>query len=449
MLSSSMNEYLCRVGPGTPMGETMRRYWWPAVLSEEIVRDGDPRHVRLLGEDFVAFRDSNGKVGFLDELCPHRRASLTLGRVEDCGIRCIYHGWKFGVDGALQEAPNVVGDEFVKRGAVHQPSYPTVEAGGFVWVYIGPPEKQPPFRRFHWFDFPPENIYVNRVQVPANYLQVVEGGLDISHVNILHRDFLRDAKPIRGVEYKRNGDSDAPTVEVELTDFGAFQAGQWDVTNEVNGTQTGEKLTWLAPIIVPNMVMVPPGKTSILYVPVDDVHTEWMITLYDEHTPIDRAAVEALVKIKKFPDLFVPRRDLAYGVDAVLKISRENGYGQNRPAMDRGDQWAGMENGHLEDAGVQVSMGRIVDRTHEHMIPSDRAIAANRQLLLASARSVEAGGDPIGVQCADLTQVNATRLTIGGEQDWRAFIPNNYPLSDAPASGDQRTEELHLEEQGG
>ena len=153
MISAQENEILTRVGPETPMGRMMRRYWLPVCTSEQLPKpDCDPLRVRLLGERFVAFRDTSGRPGLLEEYCMHRRASLAMGRVEDNGIRCLYHGWKFGVDGTIQETPNHCDERFRKR--VKAPAFPVREAGGMVWAYVGPADKEPPFQKYEFFDGP-------------------------------------------------------------------------------------------------------------------------------------------------------------------------------------------------------------------------------------------------------------------------------------------------------
>src|SRR5688572_24787292 len=150
MLSVEDNERITRVGPGTPGGEMMRRYWQPALLSEELPEpDGAPLRVRLLGEDLLAFRDSTGKVGLTDAYCPHRRAPLFFGRNEECGIRCVYHGWKFDVNGECTDMPSEPAGSPLKA-KVKLKAYPTAELGGIVWAYMGPPDKQPGLPNQEW-----------------------------------------------------------------------------------------------------------------------------------------------------------------------------------------------------------------------------------------------------------------------------------------------------------
>ena len=186
MLSAEDNELMCRVGPGTPMGTMMRRYWIPALLTNELpVPDSPPVRLRLLGEDLVAFRDTQGRVGVLEELCPHRRASLWLGRNEDSGLRCVYHGWKFDVDGVCVDLPSAPEGE-TYRHKINIISYPCVEAGDLIWAYMGPKDKQPPFPEFEWAKLPKANRYVTKFIMECNYLQAMEGDYDPGHGPFLH-----------------------------------------------------------------------------------------------------------------------------------------------------------------------------------------------------------------------------------------------------------------------
>src|SRR5712692_5556899 len=187
MLPRHENELLTRVGSGTPMGETMRRYWIPACLSREIAEpDGPPVRVRLLGEDLVAFRDSADRIGLLDEFCPHRRVSLFFGRNEECGLRCVYHGWKFDVDGRCVDQMNEPEDLQFKH-KIRTQSYPTTEVGGVIWAYMGPRELLPPLPKFAWTQAPATHRNVSKVIEECNWVQALEGGIDTSHAPILHR----------------------------------------------------------------------------------------------------------------------------------------------------------------------------------------------------------------------------------------------------------------------
>ena len=187
MLTPAENELLTRIGPGTPMGSMFRRYWLPALLSEELPDpDGTPVRFRLMGEDLVAFRDSGGGVGVLEEHCPHRQASLALGRNEEGGLRCIYHGWKFDRSGVCLDIPTEP-PELRFKEKMRARAYPARESGGLVWTYMGPPELDPPFREFQWLSQPAGFFKEFKTLEECNYAQAIEGGLDEAHTPILHR----------------------------------------------------------------------------------------------------------------------------------------------------------------------------------------------------------------------------------------------------------------------
>ena len=217
MLSQADNEAITRVGPGTPMGELMRRYWQPVLLSREAAEpDCDPVRVRVLGEDLVAFRDTSGRVGLLAEWCPHRLTSLYLGRNEENGIRCVYHGWKFDVNGACVEMPNEP-EEYDFKHKVRTTAYPTVELGGVIWAYMGPPAQRPPEPRFEFTQQPETHRGASKVIEECNWLQALEGGIDSVHSSFLHRKFgSGEGIGLSGLR----ADATASRVEVEPTDYG-------------------------------------------------------------------------------------------------------------------------------------------------------------------------------------------------------------------------------------
>src|SRR5690242_6462285 len=192
MLSREDNELLTRVGPGTPMGALLRCFWQPFALSTEVPQpDSDPIRVRLLGEDLVAFRDTNGTVGVLQNNCPHRGASLFFGRNEESGLRCVYHGWKFDVEGTCVDMPNEPAESDFKA-RVKATAYPAREWGGLVWVYMGPKDRQPELPEYPWCLVPnADKTPIAKWMQDSNYTQGLEGNLDTSHINFLHRSFDR------------------------------------------------------------------------------------------------------------------------------------------------------------------------------------------------------------------------------------------------------------------
>ena len=192
MLSKEDNELLTRTGAGTAMGGLIRSYWIPALLSEEVRQpDGPPARVRMLGEELVAFRDSRGRIGLLGDHCAHRGTSLFFGRNEECGLRCVYHGWKFDVDGNVVDTPaEPAGSEFGKK--LRHTAYPTHEANGVIYAYLGPRGKIPPFPNYEWTQVPVEFTYVTKCLLECNYLQGLEGECDSSHLSFLHRSFTNE-----------------------------------------------------------------------------------------------------------------------------------------------------------------------------------------------------------------------------------------------------------------
>src|SRR5436309_2507562 len=212
MTTAAENEILTRVGPGTPMGELFRRYWIPAVLSEEIAEpDCPPVRTKLLCEDLIAFRDTNGRPGLLAEKCSHRRASLFYGRNEECGLRCIYHGWKYDVEGNIVDTPAEPAESMLKHHVKH-PAYPTYEKNGIVMTYMGPKEKQPLVPNYEWLTLPQENVLAeDKYWNENNWLQSIEGDCDSSHLNYLHRNadeegsFDLPAGMAEGLDFKIDG----------------------------------------------------------------------------------------------------------------------------------------------------------------------------------------------------------------------------------------------------
>ncbi len=379
------NETLCRVGPETPMGQVFRRYWTPIAVAERLSEpDGDPQRVAFCGERFVLFRDSDGKLGLLDELCAHRGASLALGRNEGCGIRCLYHGWKFAHDGALMEAPNYPDPGIL--GTIKAPAYPVREAGGLIWGYFGPKEKEPPFPDYAFFDVPVERIYIARVDLNANYLQVLEGGLDSSHVTMLHSNASRPGW--RTGSFSRTDDPNnpsamavddtAPRLEIEATAFGFHCAARRKSENATESVR-------VVPFILPSVRMIPAqAREAVLFeVPLDDEHTSTYLIAHGPYTD-DKARNRRLSGIDD-PSLWSED-------DYIWRGSWENNFGQDRSIM--AENWTGLRGLEQEDAAMTLSMGVIRDRTREHLGPSDAAIVQMRRTLLDAAKRVQAGEDP-------------------------------------------------------
>ncbi|HSI01328.1 MAG TPA: Rieske 2Fe-2S domain-containing protein [Reyranella sp.] len=418
MLSKSDNELLCRVGPGTPMGDVFRRFWHPVCLSEQVATpDGDPVRVELLGERLVAFRDSDGKLGLLDEGCPHRGVSLALGRNEDKGLRCLYHGWKFAVDGTILDMPNC--PDLKLAQSIRARTYPAREAGGFLWAYIGPAEKMPQFPKWRFFDIPVANMRVNRIDAEVNYMQQLEGGADTSHVGILHSNFARPGWMTGAFNQNKDQDNPAalatgdlaPTLLLEDTPFGFHYAAIRQVPgNETDGTRNVR----VVPIVMPSTRIIPsPAVQFIIFeVPMNDTHTATFAASYRlDGGPVDQWKLNEMSG-RHDPDLFDEATHRYLG-------TWQNRFGQDRARMS--EDWSGIKGVVMEDMAISLSQGAIADRSKEHLVPADQAVVRCRRRLLESAKRVAAGGDPIGVE-VDVSTIRAIDATIPGNVRWQDLV---------------------------
>jgi phthalate 4,5-dioxygenase oxygenase subunit len=413
MMTREENERLCRVGPGTAMGALFRRFWLPICTADRVPTPGGaPRAERLLGEDFVVFRTGDGKVGVLDEYCMHRGASLALGRVEDCGIRCIYHGWKFGTGGEVLEIMNNAADK--RAPNFKAPAFPAVEAGGMVWVYLGPAEKQPPFPRYAFMDLPENHRVLLRVDGNYNWVQATESGLDSSHVGILHSNVARPGW--HGANNDRIGamDDTAPRLEIEDTAFGYHYAA---FRKDPDGARDNVRIV---PFIMPSGRIIPGGPlqgennhTLVLEIPIDDENTATYSIRYGSR-PIPR---EVRLRETGFDDA-----TLYSEADQRFLWTRRDWHLQKRDRMDR--NWSGFRGIALEDAVIGTSMGPIQDRTKEHLIASDLAVVRFRRRLMDSLARMARGGDPIGVE-VDAALISSIDAPAPAGQHWRSLIPSH------------------------
>jgi len=442
MLTEEENELLCRVGPGTPMGKVLRRYWTPAFQAADLPEpDCPPIRVSLLGETFVAFRDSAGQPGFLDELCCHRGASLVLGRVEEGGIRCLYHGWKYAVDGTILETPNLATSTFRER--VKHGAYPVREAGGLGWVYLGPPGTEPPFPAFSWTGAAPDELVVSEMIMDCNWMQVQEGSIDSSHVAILHLDTLATmgagprkvgsfefagepwdldmpvpARRPDGPSGERAGrpggwpsEDNAPRIEVENTPFGFHYAAIRDVTGA-----PGKKFVRVTAFAMPYTAFIGGvASGAVIVVPRDD-YTCSSIGVFK--VPKGAGGITASRRAGGVPpEVWGPEPE-----NRRVRLPA-----QDRAAMAAGHSFAGFRGGNrIQDAAVQMSEGRLYDRAKEHLVPADLAIIRMRRLFADSIRLVEAGGAPLGLgEGLDFTRIGAASQIIDAGESWQDLVPAN------------------------
>jgi phenylpropionate dioxygenase-like ring-hydroxylating dioxygenase large terminal subunit len=383
MLSREDNERLVRVGPGQPAGEMFRRYWQPALLSEELPeKDCAPVRVRLLAEDLIAFRDTTGRVGLVDAHCPHRRAPLFFARNEECGLRCVYHGWKFDAEGTCVDMPSEPAESTFKS-KIKLKAYPTVERGGLVWAYLGPKDKMPSPPDFEWTRAPATHRDLTKTLESCNYLQGMEGGLDTYHNSFLHYDSLGNKNLLRQKDR-------APRIEIEPTAYGYYYGSVRTVDNSRHYVR-------VAHFIFPNHQMRAnitsfvgdqrqkvPMLEGHIWVPIDDEHT-WV---YNWACGYDASAELT----PEFNESWNERngrgkKDMIPGT-YELKQNKGNDYLIDRQ-VQKTRNYTGINGINTQDWAMQEGMGPVSDRTQEHLGPSDKAIITLRRMLLENTRVVE------------------------------------------------------------
>lgn len=389
MLTAEENDLLCRVEGDAPMGQLMRRHWIPACLSEEVAEpDGTPVKVRLLGEDLVAFRDSDGRLGVLDEYCPHRRVSLVYARNEECGLRCLYHGWKMDVDGNVVEMASEPPESgFAEKVKVK--SYPAREAGGFVWIYMGPAQTMPEFEPPAFAPSPNTNVSIVKIHVDCNWAQILEGQIDSAHSSSLHSSDMKPAKvdsaKATDTHWLRPSTDKAPRLQVEATSYGFHYAAiRRPITNAATHDYI-RKTVYIAPFTA----LIPPNNeynVATVLSPTDDTHTAFHFIAWSDKGGIDQEVW------RKF-NVAQPGIDLDRNYRNIR--TRENNYMQDRNRMKLGD-FTGIRGIPNQDIAMWETMGPIADRTREKLGASDLAVVEFRRLMVEAARTIQKGGPAIG-----------------------------------------------------
>jgi phenylpropionate dioxygenase-like ring-hydroxylating dioxygenase large terminal subunit len=388
MTTPAENELLTQIGPGTLMGTLLRQYWVPACLSSELIADGDPLRLMLLGEKLIAFRDSTGRIGILDHRCPHRCASLFFGRNEEGGLRCVYHGWKFDIEGNCLDMPNLPDGEDV-RGKVKAHAYPAAERGGLAYVYMGERAVAPPLPAFEALLCPPEETLVTCRQRECNWVQALEGDLDPSHFSFLHTGAVKvediDPNHIERFQVMYR----APRYQVEQTDWGLMFASY----RPADPSHTYYRYTQFA---MPFWTMFPNGPLfdNILaqaWVPMDDTHTMTFTALWKKKTP----PLEFTKHGTRIPGIDRLCETLPNTADWFgrwrLTANQDNDYLIDRDSQ-RADSFTGIWGVAPQDAAVTESMGEVSDRTLEHLVPSDQMIVLTRRRLVAAALALRDHG---------------------------------------------------------
>ena len=414
MTTKEENLRLCLVDAGQPMGEVFRSYWLPIALLEELPHpDCPPVRVTLLGEELVAFRDSTGVVGLIDAHCPHRNAPLFFGRNEDCGLRCIYHGWKFDTTGQCIDMPSE--PEFSKfKLSIKATSYPTWEGGGLIWAYLGPEHAVPPTPDYEWLRVPETHRVAAKALEACNFLQALEGGIDTAHSSFLH-SFL-------GVEPGLRGRDKHPRIEVEMTEFGYRYAS-------LRNIDEGRIYARVNNFLLPSMnsfgqviddsggPVQMPTITSLFWVPVDNTTTAIYNICYraDDGEP--------------FPEGFQETHAHRYGIGEQDRLpgtfwnraNMTNDYLIDRD-VQRTKTYSGIYGIGVQDYAVQEGMGPITNRSTEHLGSSDTAIVAARELLAEAVEWVEAGKAPRGVDPASHRDPRPGDKFLPAGDSWREAV---------------------------
>ena len=388
MISQQMNDSLTRVGPGSDAGEVLRRYWQPAALSDELMTARPVVPVRLLGEDLVLFRDSEGELGLIGRHCPHRGADMCYGRLEDNGLRCPFHGWHFDRNGQCVEQPGEPEGSRMHE-QIRSPSYPVVERNGIIWAYMGPGDP-PAFPGFDCFRAPGSHVFAFKGLWECNWLQALEVGIDPAHASFLHR-FLQDEDPADsyGKQFRDTAanteipmtkllrDYPRPEISADETDYGL----RLTALRHLDDGSTHVRVTNQ---IFPEAICIPMSREMTItqwHVPVDDETCYWYSMFTSYGAPVDKAKMrDQRLQEHRLPD-YAPLKNARnnYGYDADEQSSQTyTGMGLD---INVHDQWA------------VESMGRIQDRTQEHLGKTDVGIIRYRRMLRAAIEAVQQGRD--------------------------------------------------------
>src|SRR3954470_7570134 len=418
MLTREQNELLCRVEGTAPMGGIMRQHWLPVCMSEEVAeKDGAPVKARLVGEDLVVFRDTNGKLGVLDEHCPHRGASLVFGRNEECGLRCLYHGWKFDVEGNILEMSSEP-DGSALKGALKQRAYPAREAGGFVWAWLGPEEELREFEPPAWAPQPGIKYAIVKMHVACNWAQVLEGSIDSAHSSSLHSTNMPAAQDVygstaTGEAWLRPSNDKAPKLQFEPTSYGFRYAALRKPIKNPEGDQYVRTTLFIAPFTV----LIPPNNQynlAQMLVPIDDVNTMfyWIAWHPDPKKGITQEAWRKFCAASVGPDL---------NPDYTKKRNLANMFLQDRAAMKRGD-FTGIVGIPAQDMAMWESMGPIADRSKDHPGSSDVAVVQFRRMMVAAAKKFSEGGPAIGTgEHPPHVQLASVERIVPRTTDWKTL----------------------------
>ena len=422
MLTREQNELLTRVEGEAPMGQLMRRHWLPVCMSEEVAeRDGAPVRSRLLGEDLVVFRDTHGRLGVLGEFCPHRNASLSFGRNEDCGLRCLYHGWKFDVEGNVVDMSSEPDGSALKKAVKHK-AYPVAEGGGFVWIWMGPREAMREWEPPAWAPHPNCRTSIVKMHAACNWAQVLEGSIDSAHSSSLHSSEMPAAQvegaKATGKVWPRPSNDKAPRLQFQPTSYGFRYAA---IRKPILNPETNQYVRTTL-FIAPYTVLIPPNdqyRLAQMLVPIDDVNTMFYWVAW--HPEPDKGISQEEWRAFCAATVGV---DLDENFRKVRHLG--NRYLQDREAMKRGD-FTGIKGIPTQDMAMWESMGPIVDRSKDKPGASDLAVVQFRRMMVNAAKRFAEGAPAIGTAEPRIAHVKLASFEgiVPKTTDWRTLGVND------------------------
>ena len=423
MLSAEDNELLTRTGPGTAMGALLRHYWIPVLQSAELPPGGRVKRVALLGERLIAHRTPEGRPGLVAEVCPHRGASLYFGRNEDGGMRCVYHGWKFGLDGQCVDMPSEPPESSFAAKVCHI-AYPCQERGGVIWAWMGG-APAPALPELEWTTLPRSHVFASKRVQDCNWFQALEGGIDSSHISFLHAPIDHTDSEIAedmdrasfGVGAAVQTGDRAPRFDVVETDYGALIGAR-------RMHPDGRWLWRVTQFLLPFYTMPPVGLDekvvqSHIWVPMDDTHVvNWMVTWHVER-PLTREEIALHIEGKGAHVCdYAPETSEPYG-DVRTAANRDNDYFMDW-AAHRTKMFCGIPGFGVQDQAIQESQGPIVDRAQERLGTSDTAIIHVRKRLMSAARALRERGEPAPGGDPRSFCVRSASVVLSPGDDWVA-----------------------------
>ena len=406
MLRKEQNDTLTQTGPGRPMGDLFRCYWHPVLLSSELAEnDCPPVRVKILGERLLAFRDSKGRLGLIDEFCAHRGVSLWFGRNEENGIRCPYHGWKYDHTGQCVEVPSEPAESgYCKK--VSLKGYEVIEKGGILWAYMGPPERRPPEPAWEFCTLSPDRTYSHKRLSECNWLQALEGGIDSSHVSFLHSGELSTDPLFKGSKGNEYNMKDLKPVFEVVDHPGGLYVGAR--RNAEEGKYYWRITQW----VMPYFSMVPPRGDHPLHghfwVPIDDDNCWAWSYAYHPTRAFHDYEMQAMQEgkgtfVKSIPGTFRPA------------ANKDNDYLIDRKGQKERRTYSGVYGIAMQDQSLQESMGPIVDRTKENLVSTDNGIIMARHRLLRACKALQEKGTLPPGRDADHQMVRSAALVLPKE----------------------------------